>query len=345
MIVVAPRTIDIIHQGNLVPAQELSRSFSRELGFNEHDCEQIAIVVTELATNLIKHANGGTIKLAHISDLTQTGIQIESEDKGPGIVRAYDSLADGYSLSNGLGYGLGTVNRLMDDLHIISPSEGGTRIVCNRWVRPPEQNFFRRTLEFGVATRARQNEKQNGDTFVIKCWKEHALVGVIDGLGHGPEARKAAVRARNYIEDHFDQPLANIFKGVDRACQSTRGVVLALARFNLSTKTFQTASVGNIETRLICCIDRTSFVTRRGIVGMNAPLPVVEEHPWSDESILVMYSDGLHSHWGYNDFNEEIWSNPTKAAHTILLKQGKVNDDITLVIVKNTKDVEQNRNI
>lgn len=334
----SPHVIDIMHPGNVISAQELSKQLSHSLGFQEIECEQIAVAVSELANNLIKHANGGTIKLLPITEQSRIGIRIESEDKGPGILNAYNSLTDGFSTGNGLGLGLGAVNRLMDELEIISSHKGGTRIVCHRWQRPPRNVLFPRKLEFGVATRPRPGEKENGDSFVIKCWDGHALVGIIDGLGHGPEARKAALSARVYIEDHFDQPLENIFTGVDRACRASRGVVLALASFNLDIKTFQMASIGNIESRLFGCKDQNNFIVRRGIVGLNSPRPVVTTHQWSEESVLILYSDGLQSHWGYHDFTEEIWNTSAEAAHTILLKHARDNDDATIVVVKNSKN-------
>jgi anti-sigma regulatory factor (Ser/Thr protein kinase) len=338
MIVQSPQVIDIIHLGNVMPALESARSFAHSLGFKKNECEQIAIVVSELANNLIKHANGGTIKFLKVSEENHVGIQVESEDKGPGIANTYNSLKDGFSTQNGLGLGLGAVNRMMDDFDIISPTTGGTRIICHRWLRPPVNELFPRMLEFGVATRPHRSEEENGDAFVIKCWAGHALVGVIDGLGHGAEARKAAISARVYIEDHFDQPLENIFKGVDIACRSTRGIVLALAHFDLDLKTFQMASVGNIESRVFGNDNQKNFTIRRGIVGLNAPSPAVTTHQWTDSSILVLYSDGLHSHWGNKDFTDEIWAKPAEAAHTILSKHGKDNDDVTILIVKNSKD-------
>ena len=76
---------------------------------------------------------------------------------------------------------------------------------------------------------------------------------MIDGLGHGELARRASQTARRYVEHHFDQPLVNIFRGADRACRATRGVVMALARFDMVSRKVTIASVGNIEVRLIGC--------------------------------------------------------------------------------------------
>ena len=94
---------------------------------------------------------------------------------------------------------------------------------------------MQRRLEFGAATRSYRLLPENGDAFIIQQWEGHALGGLIDGLGHGELAQKAAQTARHYVEHHFDQPLANIFLGVGRACRATRGVVMTLSLLNLSS--------------------------------------------------------------------------------------------------------------
>ena len=76
------------------------------------------------------------MRLSSIQTDGRMGIQIASEDEGPGIVDVEQALTDGYSTSDSLGLGLGTVNRLMDDLEISSGPAGGLCIVCQRWLRP-----------------------------------------------------------------------------------------------------------------------------------------------------------------------------------------------------------------
>ena len=104
------------------------------------------------------------------------------------------ALADGFSTAGSLGYGLGTVNRLMDELDITSYQGpgSGTGIVCRRWLREQPGSATACPLAFGAATRPHPHMAENGDAFVIKQWAESALVGVVDGLGHGQFACRAA---------------------------------------------------------------------------------------------------------------------------------------------------------
>ncbi len=64
-----------------------------------------------------------------------------------------------------------------------------------------------------------------------------------------PTARRWT--ARQYVESHYDLPLPAIFRGVGRACRATRGVVMALARFDWDQGRLSFASVGNIEVRVL----------------------------------------------------------------------------------------------
>src|SRR5262249_33684483 len=145
-----------------------------------------------------------------------------------------------------------------------------------------------RWLDFGAATRPCRNQTENGDAFIVHQWNGNALAGVIDGLGHGQYAQRAAQAARQYVEQHYDRPLEELFRGAGRACRATRGVVMALARFDFAQRTFSIANVGNIEVRIIGDTPHVNLVVRRGIVGLNAPQPVTTTCAWQPENLLVM---------------------------------------------------------
>lgn len=329
----SPRVLDIHHAGDVMAAQGAARQLSHELQFSDAECEQIVLAVSELASNLVRHAHGGRMKLTAVAKGDRQGMQVETEDQGPGIAHPDRALADGFSTAGGLGTGLGTVHRIMDEMDLSSRPGGGLKVCCCRWTRPRAHAPFPRQLEVGVATRARRNEVENGDAFVVRLWEQGALAGVIDGLGHGEHAERASQAARAYVEDHFDQPLARLFHGVGLVCRRTRGVVMALARFDLAARKIDVASVGNVEVRLFGAGPHPNLIVRRGILGVNAPNPVVTSHAWTRDSILVLHSDGLHSHWSIDAFPRVTWAVPGDAARLLLEAQGKPDDDATVVVV------------
>jgi serine/threonine protein phosphatase PrpC len=224
----------------------------------------------------------------------------------------------------------------MDELDILSDpgTSGGTQIGCKRWLRAGVRRTMPGPLTFGAASRPHPRMTGNGDAFVIECWGEGALVAVIDGLGHGPSAQRAAQTARQYVENHVDQPLDLIFRGVGRACRATRGVVMALARFDWGGTQLTFASIGNIEVRVFGSIELMNFPLCRGIVGVNAPNPAVTQHRWQPNYLLVLHSDGLTTRWRWEDFRG-LWSaSAAVIAQRLLQALAKDDDDATVLVVK-----------
>ena len=347
----------VFEPDDIIRAQAAAKRFALELGFDLTAVEEIAIVVCELASNLVRHAQGGRLTLSQAGKDQRSGIRIESSDRGPGIAHVESAMADGFSTSGSLGYGLGTINRLMDEFQITSQPLQGTYILCQKWQHadsPPETAC---PLEFGVATRPFPGMEVNGDAFVIKHWGDSVLIGVIDGLGHGEFAHLAAETARHFVETHYDQPLDAPFRGVARVCRSTRGVVMALARFDygpqgsgLKENTPASAqsesgagkpgirlsfgSIGNIEVRVRGNPAPMNFMVRRGVLGGTAPKVVITEHAWDLESLMVLHSDGLRTHWTWEDFPGITTQSAGALAQQLLNVLAKDEDDATVIVVK-----------
>ncbi len=331
--------IHITHTSDVGEARRAARTLALGIGSDEKMSEEVTLVASELASNLVKHAQGGTLAFSPLAEGGRVGIQIESLDSGPGIADVEQAMTDGFSTTGSLGYGLGTVNRLMDEVQIMPRTQAGgagpgTRIVCRRWVRGPALGLIPCPLDLSAASRMYPGMEVNGDTFVIKKWGESALVGLIDGLGHGQWAQHAALAARDYIENHFDQPLEAIFRGVGRTCRATRGVVMALARFDWAQGRLTFASVGDVQVRVFGPSAPLNFILRRGIVGLSAPSPVVTTHTWLPGSLLVLHSDGIMTRWRLEDFPHLAEAPAAVIAHQLVHRLAKDNDDATVVVVK-----------
>lgn len=303
-------------------------------GFAEQERADIAIAVRELATNILKHAGAGEVRIWVGVD----AFEVEAVDEGPGILSVERAVTDGYSSAGSLGYGLGTVNRLMDDMVIESVRGRGTTVTARRQRRVHEDVPGRCPLDIGVATLAKPGYDENGDAFVVRLWGTKALVGVIDGVGHGGPAKVASQAARRYVESHHDQPLDGIFRGAATACRGTRGVVMALGRFDWGLDRLEFASVGNIEARVLGAEQPINFVVRRGIIGLNAPPPRLTTHAWPAAATLVMYSDGVQDHWGPDALDGLAEAPASAMARTLLDRLGRETDDATVLVVKGRAD-------
>lgn len=330
--------LKVSHLSDASEARRLVKIMASALGFDLKESEDFAIVVSELVSNLVIHATYGQLVLTPIEDQGRLGMKIESQDDGPGIADVEQAITDGFSTIGSLGYGLGTINRLMDEFNVRSLPDGqtGTVITCLRWKRESPPNSVTCPISFGIATRARLNSEINGDSFVIEDWNESALIALIDGLGHGQLAHQAAQMAREYLEKHYDQPLSVLFRGVGRACRATRGIVMALARFDWRVRPIRLtfASIGNIESRVFGCPTPMNLMAQRGVIGHNAPDPVIAEHDWNPAYVLVLYTDGLGMKWCWNDFPELAGATATYSAQRLLQKLARNDDDATVIVVR-----------
>ena len=330
----APSSVDVQHESAVGAARRSAVATAKALGFDLQACEEIGIAASELASNLLKHAGGGKLTLTRMALAERVGLRIEAQDGGPGIVDIERALTDGFSTTGSLGAGLGAVNRLMDEFDIASERGRGTRVVCCKWLRQYPPVLRPCPLAFGVATRSMFVGQPNGDDFVIKQWAGSALVALMDGLGHGPFAHQAGRTARQYVESHYDLPLAAIFRGTERACRATRGVVMALARFDWDRGRMAFGSVGNIEVRVLNHPESYSFHVRRGIVGVKGSKAVVTEHAWDPGNTLVLHSDGVTTHWSWKSFSRLADQSASAMAKHLLQTSAREKDDATVVVVR-----------
>jgi anti-sigma regulatory factor (Ser/Thr protein kinase) len=318
---------------DVLVATHAAEDLAAEAGFSAHERAEICLAVRELATNILKHAGEGTITVT----VGDEGLEVEAVDSGPGIPNVERAVTDGYSTVGSLGYGLGTVNRVMDDMHVTSVRGQGTAVVTRRAMKAPQSVGTPSPFDIGVCSVPKSGYDENGDSFVVRSWGTKVLVGVIDGVGHGAPAQVAAQAARRYIESHYDQPLDGIFRGTGIACRGTRGVVLALARFDWKAQTLEYASVGNIEARVVGAERPINFIVRRGIIGVNAPPPRVTSHTWPAGAMLILWSDGVQAHWGPDALVGLEDASASVIAQRIESQHSRQTDDATVLVVRQAR--------
>lgn len=97
-----------------------------QIGFAKTAAGELAIVVSELSTNILKYGVRGEITLARVDDLTRgAAIEITAEDEGPPLADLELALRDGWGdrgpidpshlRRGGIGAGLGAIRRLTDE--------------------------------------------------------------------------------------------------------------------------------------------------------------------------------------------------------------------------------------
>jgi len=137
--------IQINEQSDVVFAQHRSRLFAQSIGFTQKAQWQIAIAVSEAATNILKFAKHGTILIKELNSEPK-GLEFVAEDSGPGIQEIEKALEDGFSEGKklaeeiqicdhrGLGSGLPAIIRMMDYFIITKADHGGTILTARKFL-------------------------------------------------------------------------------------------------------------------------------------------------------------------------------------------------------------------
>jgi serine/threonine-protein kinase RsbT len=125
---------DVSSDARALTAAEQAKELAEQLGFSESDQSKIAIATSELAKNIVVHAQGnGRIVVKPIMEGGKVGMVVVAEDSGPGILDVEKALENGYSTKKGLGIGLGGAKRLMDEFNIETAVGKGTKVTVKKW--------------------------------------------------------------------------------------------------------------------------------------------------------------------------------------------------------------------
>jgi serine phosphatase RsbU (regulator of sigma subunit) len=177
---------------------------------------------------------------------------------------------------------------------------------------------------------------ESGDLHVVCRHSRGALLAVIDGLGHGPEAKLAAMAAGQVIEAHAEDSLLDLIRRCHRALSSTRGVVMSLASFEFGEQSLTWAGVGNVEAvlwRALGAQQRSdeALTTAGGVVGYRLPTLRARTLSVHEGDTLVMATDGLRS--CYREYGIS-WKAVAELADSLLMRDSKGTDDALVLVAR-----------
>lgn len=113
-------------------ARQEAMRFCAELGFKPEDLGRVEVAVSELASNMVKHAHGGRLHLTRLERDGRVGVRMAAVDHGPGIPNLQQALQPGFSTAGSFGDGLTMLEETMDKFHITSDSRG-TTVEVEKW--------------------------------------------------------------------------------------------------------------------------------------------------------------------------------------------------------------------
>lgn len=189
-------------------------------------------------------------------------------------------------------------------------------------------------LDCGWAGAAIEGD-ESGDRHVVVGRPYGALLAVIDGLGHGPEAAAAALQAVRTLQARPELSIEQLFETCHQALRPTRGVVMTLAVLNHPAAMLEWCGVGNVEAVLFrdasSANRRDALTLRGGVVGYRLPTIRVSTLPLGAGDVLVFATDGVR-----NDFGDDVDrdGDAQQIADSIWTRSVKGSDDSLVFVAR-----------
>jgi anti-sigma regulatory factor (Ser/Thr protein kinase) len=314
-------------------ARRAVQSLSMQIGLDETDAGRVAIVVTELATNVVRHGGGGQLLVRALPN--RGGVEVIATDKGPGIGNVDRALLDGFSTGGTSGKGLGAVRRMSEVFDVYSRPGIGTTIL-SRMATAPEAPDRAEDLEVGAINVPAPGERVAGDAWLQLAGERGPAFVVVDGLGHGAPAHDAARCAVEVCARNEGSPPAELMTAMHAALRATRGAAVAIAEVDLDTRQVRFVGVGNIACNITSNDGTKSLASMNGIVGHEIRRVNEFTAPFDRDkgATLVAHSDGIATRWRLDQFPGVRPRHPALAAALLFRDFVRGRDDATVIAVR-----------
>lgn len=330
-------------------------------GASDLERSVVATIVSELGSNVLKYASGGTLELRRLRRGLEADVEITVRDSGPGIGDVELALTDHYSSSRSLGLGLPAVRRMADALEIDThPSRGTTVRVRKRLARGVS-----RVLRTGDASesrlqadaprwsaaatvRARRGHRHAGDVAVVIDRDRHVLLAVIDATGHGPAAHALAATLATQLREGFagsaaPDDVAALLHDLHESCIGTPGAAAGLAVIDTELAQLRFLAIGNVRSAVIGR-ERFTGVSRDGVLGRRWPTPFVQRARLHRGDLLMLWTDGLTETLARGlaaaaaaatpPLKALDTSDPTALADELIATHAKAHDDAACLVAR-----------
>ncbi|WP_375483163.1 SpoIIE family protein phosphatase [uncultured Jatrophihabitans sp.] len=328
----------VLDSSQVSPARAMVGRVAQRCGFDQRRVDRMALVATELAENLHRHAEQGELLVlpSHVGGATR--LSIMAIDRGPGVARFEDCLVDGYSTAtNSLGAGLGAVQRIADDFDACSEAGRGTVVAAGFVADGPAGpgHFDVAGVGFPIT-----GETRNGDAFTAVRRGSSIVVALADGLGHGPGAADASGAAVAAVQAMADRPPAELVRAVSEQIAGTRGAAVTVAELTIDAARaggdLVSAGLGNVSVASVRLDGETRRIaTSNGTAGTALRGSVVEQRTaFPPRGLVVLHSDGLTTRWNLSGRRELLRHGAEVVAAALWRDHVRGSDDSLVVVVR-----------
>jgi hypothetical protein len=285
------------------------------------------LIVTEAATNAVKHGGGGECLLRAADGI----VEIVVLDAGAGITNLSHALRDGFSTSGTPGTGLGAIARLSSTYDVYSRPDKGTVVYAAVRSGAASANG---TPLVGAVTVPYPGETVCGDAWALDHTDGCSVLLVADGLGHGVAAHDAARAAVAAFAARRAGSPVNWLEDIHLGLRPTRGAAVAVAEIDRRRGVIRFAGIGNIAATVISDGKTRSLVSLHGTAGHDARRFQEFTSPWAVADLLVLHSDGLSARWGLDGYPGLTQRHPMLLAAVLYRDFRRGRDDATVIAVR-----------
>ncbi|MYM24984.1 SpoIIE family protein phosphatase [Duganella sp. FT135W] len=322
--------IAIQHAADVGAARRSGQALADRLGMSETRIGQLALIITEAATNILKHAGEGSMLVSVANYGGRRCVEVLAFDQGPGIANLQQAMTDGVSSAGTAGTGLGAIRRLADQFDVYAPMGKGTLLFARLWRDAAPASL---PLRYGGVCQPIAGETESGDAWAVLPRQDGITMLAVDGLGHGPEAAKAAAAAVATLKATPAQPPGLLVEACHAALRPTRGAALAIATLNPATQQLAFAGIGNIMASIYVDGARRQLMSHNGIVGHNVRKVQELQFPCPAGSLVVLASDGISTQWDLAQYPGLLAREPAMIAAVLLRDHGRRRDDASVLVL------------
>lgn len=308
-------------------ARRTAQQLAEKHGFDATDAGRVALVTTELASNILKHATHGELHLRVLPRASGVGIEILAVDRAQGF-DIHACLTDGFSTGGTQGIGLGALSRQTEVFDVYADARGAVLLtrLYPRSDKAPDRRI-------GISQHALHHDPACGDVWHLAFDGPRISALVIDGLGHGEEAERAARAGEQvFALSPFTSPLL-LLEDIHHAMIGTRGGALAIAQFDANSSALRFVGIGNIGGSLIAPDKSRGLASHPGIVGGQYRKAQPFDYAQVNGQLLILYSDGLQSRWNLQDYPGLVHRHPAVIAAILHRDFCRGRDDVTVLVI------------
>jgi anti-sigma regulatory factor (Ser/Thr protein kinase) len=329
-------TLEVREASQVAEVRRVAAELARAEQLSADQCGRLALVATEMATNLVKYGKGGAITLTRYAEGARHGVQLVGVDSGPGFLDFAAASRDGHSTAGSLGIGLGVIQRSSTFFDVYSVPAQGTAMVSRvAHVAPRKRSTEVAAFEIAARSIPMTGQVECGDAWGVLDFGSRRLICVADGLGHGPLAAIAAARAVSVFSSATptDTP-SELLMRAHGQLRDTRGAVMAVLALDHAAGTAEYCGIGNITAAIHHGGEVRHLLSVEGIVGYRVRTARTQKADWPAKAVAILCTDGLSGRWGIGKYPGLLERDPSLIASVLFRDHARDNDDATIVVAR-----------